>query len=203
MTSSTPARFAVTYDYRCPFARIAHDHVLTGLASGASWDVTFLPFALGQTHVADGEPSVWERPDTDSGLLALQASIAVRDGQPDRFLDVHRALFEHRHGDGGDLRTVDALTPVLAAAGADTDAIWAEVDTGRPLATIEKEHTAYADSHQVWGVPTFIVDDSAVFVRLLDRADGDEGLAVRTIERLLEQIAWTSLNELKHTSIPR
>ena len=77
-------RFGLTYDYRCPYARIAHDHVIAGLRAGADWDVTFLPFSLGQAHVAEGEPPVWERPESDSGLLALQASIAVRDTQPDR-----------------------------------------------------------------------------------------------------------------------
>ena len=65
--------------------------MVTGLRAGADWDVTFLPFSLGQAHVEEGETPVWERPDEDSGLLALQASIAVRDTQPDHFLDVHHA----------------------------------------------------------------------------------------------------------------
>jgi hypothetical protein len=196
-------RFAVTFDYRCPYARIAHDHVITGLRAGADWDVTFLPFSLGQAHVEPGRPSVWEQPSQDSGIVALQASIAVRDTQPDRFVDVHHALFEHRHVAAGDLRTRDALGDVLADAGADVAATWAEVDTGRPLATIEKEHTGFVESHHVWGVPTFVVGDAAVFVRLLASAGGDEHLAVATVERLLDQIAWPLLNEFKHTSIPR
>jgi hypothetical protein len=50
-----PLAFAVTWDYRCPFARNAHEHVLDGLAAGAEWDVTFLPFSLGQVHVV-GQP---------------------------------------------------------------------------------------------------------------------------------------------------
>lgn len=194
--------FALTYDYRCPYARLAHDHVVAGLRAGADWDVTFLPFSLGQAHVEDGEPPIWERPEEDSGLLALQASIAVRDTQPDRFVDVHHALFEHRHAAAGGLRTRDELTPVLTAAGADVDAVWAEVDSGRPLQTIAAQHEGYAASHDVWGVPTFVVEDRAVFVRLLDRpADGAEATA--TIERVLDQIEWPILNELKHTTVPR
>jgi 2-hydroxychromene-2-carboxylate isomerase len=195
--------FAITYDYRCPYARIAHDHVVAGLRAGADWDVTFLPFSLGQAHVHEGQPSVWERPEQDSGIVALQASIAVRDTQPAAFVDAHHALFEHRHRDAGDLRSRDALSDVLARAGVDVDAMWDEVDTGRPLATIEKEHTSYAQSHDVWGVPTFVVGDAAVFVRLLDRADGDGALGVATVERILDQIAWPALNEFKHTSVPR
>ncbi len=63
-----PLTFAVTWDYRCPFARNAHEHVLDALADGADWDVTFLPFSLGQVHVEEGQPDVWDNPDADSGL---------------------------------------------------------------------------------------------------------------------------------------
>ncbi|MBA3286710.1 MAG: protein-disulfide isomerase [Acidimicrobiia bacterium] len=195
--------FGLTYDYRCPYARIAHDHVVTGLRAGAAWDVTFLPFSLRQAHVEEGEQPVWERPEVDSGLLALQVSIAVRDTMPERFLDVHHALFEHRHVAGGQLRERDDLTPVLAGADVDPAAVWVEVDGGGPLATIEKEHTGYVESHTVWGVPTFIVGEAAVFVRLLEPAAGDGTLAVATVDRVLDQIAWPVLNEFKHTSIPR
>ena len=78
-------RFAVTWDYRCPFARNAHEHILTGLAAGADWDVTFVPFSLGQAHVEEGQPDVWDKPEQDSGILALQAGVVVRDKYPDLF----------------------------------------------------------------------------------------------------------------------
>jgi hypothetical protein len=198
-----PRMFAVTFDYRCPYARIGHDHVIAGLRAGADWDVTFLPFSLGQAHVSEGDPSVWEQPEKDSGIVALQASIAVRDGQPERFLDAHHALFEHRHTAAGDLRSRDVLSDVLRAVGVDTEAMWTEVDTGRPLATIEKEHMGFVQTHEVWGVPTFVVGDSAVFVRLLEPAGSDHELGRVTVERVLDQISWPLLNEFKHTSIPR
>jgi protein-disulfide isomerase-like protein with CxxC motif len=146
---------------------------------------------------------VWEQPDQDSGILAMQASIAIRDTQPDRFLDAHHALFEHRHAAAGELKSRDVLTDVLAASRVDTDAAWALVDAGGPLATIEKEHTAFVESHKMWGVPTFIIGDRSVFVRLVDGAQGDGDLARRTIERVLDLIEWPILNEFKHTSIPR
>ncbi|MGH9134730.1 MAG: DsbA family protein [Ilumatobacteraceae bacterium] len=195
--------FALTYDYRCPYARIASDHVVTALRAGVDWDVTFLPFSLSQNHVEDGAPTVWEQPAQDSGIVAMQASIAIRDTQPDHFLDAHHALFEHRHAAAGDLRSREVLTELLAPVGVDTGAAWAEVDSGRPLATIEKEHTAFVESHEVWGVPTFILGDRAVFVRLLDLPDGDAALATRTVERVLDLIEWPILNEFKHTNIPR
>ena len=195
--------FAVTWDYRCPYGRIAHDHIVHGLRAGADWNVHFVPFCLGQSHVEEGQPDVWDDPEKDSGLLALQVGVAVRDNQPHAFVELHHALYEFRHAANGDLRSRDALSVVLRSCGIDSDSVMAEVDSGRPLAAIRDEHTRYARSHQVWGVPVFIVGESAVFVRLLDRPEGDEALATHTIERVLDLIAWDVLNEFKHTSVPR
>jgi hypothetical protein len=195
--------FALTFDYRCPYARIAHDHVVEGLRGGADWKVTFLPFSLGQSHVEPGEPSVWENPDQDSGIIAQQLAIAIRDGQPDRFVEAHHALFEHRHSAAGSLRDREILSEVVAEVGVDVDAAWADVDSGRPLRVIESEHMGYAASHEVWGVPTFVMGDAAVFVRLLDPALGDQSLAISTVERILDAMEWENLNEFKHTSVPR
>jgi hypothetical protein len=193
--------FSITWDYRCPYGRIAHHHVVNGLRAGGDWNVTFLPFCLGQAHIEPGQPDIWETPERDTGLLALQVGVAVRDTFPDAFLDVHHRLYEGRHLEGLNLRDRSALVEVLRASGVDADAVFDEVDTGRPLAAIEKEHSLYAASHSVWGVPTFIVDDKAVFVRLLSPA-GDGADAVRTVDRVLDQIEWPNLNEFKHTSVP-
>lgn len=203
MTGSVaPRSFAVTYDYRCPFARIAHEHVLTGLEAGADWDVTFVPLSLGQLKVPSGGRSVWDDPSSDSGLLALELGIAVRDGQPDRFLAAHRALFDLRHESGGSLRSEDALRAALVEAGVDADAAFAEVATGVPRKTVRAAHERAVAESGVWGVPTFVAGDSAVFVRLMDRPT-DAADAVATVERLVDLLAWSSLNEFKHTTLDR
>jgi hypothetical protein len=198
-----PLSFAVTWDYRCPFARNAHEHVLAALDDGADWDVTFVPFSLGQVHVEEGEPDVWDDPDSDSGLLALQVGVAVRDVVPERFHAVHWALFSHRHEQAGSLRDEQELRNVLKAVEVDDDLVFAEVASGRPLAQVKTEHTEAAASHDVWGVPTFIVGDQAAFVRLMHRPEGDALEARRTIERVVDLLSWPELNEFKHTSIPR
>lgn len=195
-------RFAITYDYRCPFGRIVHDHVTTALAAGAEWEVEFLPFCLGQPHVAEGDRPLWERPDDDSGLLALQASIALRDGQPSAFLGFHRDTYEWRHREAGNLRDRTALSRIAERHGANSGAMWEAVDGGAPLATIAREHEGYAGSHSVWGVPTFVVGDAAVFVRLMRGPDGDAVAAQSAIERIVGMIGWRDLNEFKHTSLP-
>jgi hypothetical protein len=196
--------FSVTWDYRCPFARNAHELVVEGLKAGAGWDVHFVPFSLGQVHVAEGEPDIWERPGDDSGLLALQVGVVVRDQFPEQFPDVHLGLFAVRHDQGKHLNDETEIRKVLADHGVDADAVFAEVATGTPLATVRQEHTAAADDFDVWGVPTFIQGDQAVFVRLMERPKGDGDFARRSIERvvaLLEEAP--DLNEYKHTSLKR
>lgn len=196
-------RFGLTWDYRCPFARIVHRHVVDGLLDGADWEVRFVPFCLGQVHVEPGEPSVWDDPSDDTGILALQAAVVVRDLHPEHFLGVHRALFEARHEAGAQLRDEAVLRSLLSAEGVDADAVFAEVATGEPLATVRDEHTAAATDLDVWGVPTFMADGRAAFVRLMDLpADGAD--ARRSIERCVDLLTgWPSLNEFKHTSLDR
>jgi DSBA-like thioredoxin domain len=196
--------FAVNYDYRCPFARIAHMHVLDGLEAGANWDVTFMPFSLGQVHVEEGGTDVWDAPETDTGLVALQVSVIVRDQYPHAFRTVHRRLFDLRHVESKDLNDRDEIAKVLVDAGLDPESIWAEIDTGSPLQVVRAEHEAAATVSRAWGVPTFMVGGDGVFVRLMETADGDGDLAIRTVDRVVDMLTgWPQLNEFKHTSIRR
>ena len=196
--------FAVSWDYRCPFARNAHEHVLAGLQAGADWEVEFVPFSLGQVHVAEGEPDIWDRPEDDSGLLALQAGVVVRDLEPDRFPAVHRDLFALRHDHGGHLREEGEIRAVLVRHGADADAVFDRLASGEALTTVRKEHEAAAADHHVWGVPTFVRGDRAVFVRVMDRPGDDGAHARRTIDRIVDLLAdFATLNEFKATTIPR
>jgi hypothetical protein len=199
--------FSVTWDYRCPFARNAHEHVLAGLAAGADWQVRFLPFTLGQAHVAEGEPTVWEKPEQDTGILALQAGVVVRDDFPTAFPGVHLDLFAARHDEGLHLEDPEVVKGVLRRHGVPVETVFARIDDGSALATVKAEHEEFVGSHKVWGVPTFIVDDEAVFVRFMHRAkpDGSQppSASIDTIARTIDLIGWSDLNEFKHTSVSR
>jgi hypothetical protein len=199
-----PLTFAVTWDYRCPFARNAHEHVVTALEAGADWDVTFVPFSLGQVHVKEGDTDVWDEPEKDSGLLALQAGTVVRDSYPDQFLAVHRGLFAARHDEALHLEDEEVVREVLDRNGVDSQAVLGEIKSGAALQTVRSEHEASVASHDVWGVPTFIAGDGASFVRLMDRPGDDAELARRSIERVTSLlIDWPELNEFKHTTRKR
>lgn len=194
--------FGVTYDYRCPFACNAHDHLVTALEAGVDWDVTFMPFSLGQAHVEEGEPSVWDDPRRDTGMLALQASIAVRDNYPDLFLAIHREFFNARHTLGRKLHDPIVIYEILTVNDVDAEEVFALIDAGSPLETIREEHERAVAERDVWGVPTFVVGQSAAFVRLMSGSGGDVGKATETIERIVTMLAgWPELNEFKHTSL--
>ena len=197
--------FAVNWDYRCPFARNAHEHVVTALQAGADWDVDFLAFSLSQGHREEGDPPVWEDPAKARDLLAMQAGIVVRDRYPDLFLAVHTALFRARHDEGRDLRREEVVREVLTEAGADADAVLSEIADGWPLDTFRKEHEASEADYDVWGVPTFVSGSRAAFVRLMNRPDATNPAASTTlIERVVGAVGeWAEVNELKHTTLDR
>ena len=196
--------FAVTWDYRCPFARNAHEHIIEALDAGADWDVTFLPFSLNQMHLEEGAPEVWDDPAHAAALRAPEVAIVVRDKFPEHFQKLHIALFAARHDDGRDIREPEVLRDVLTENGLDADAVVAEVEDGWPREAYRKEHRSAEDQHKVFGVPTFITGDKAVFVRLMHRPKGDAEAARTAVERTLELLTdFPELNEFKHTSIPR
>ncbi len=196
--------FAVTWDYRCPFARNAHEHVLAGLDAGAEWDVRFVPFSLGQVHVEEEQLPIWERPGDDSGIVALQVGTVVRDEFPGAFRAVHGALFALRHDEGRDIRDESLLRKVLDDHGVDADAVFARITSGDALETVRREHSDVAKSHDVWGVPTFIVGDRAAFIRFMHRPDGDREVGRRTVARVVDMLeTFPELNEFKHTTLSR
>ncbi len=199
---SSRQTFAVTWDYRCPFARNGHEHILDGLEAGAAWEVSFVPFFLNQAHVTEGGTPAWEDPAQKADLTALAAGVAVRDRFGEHFLAVHRSLFAARHDEGGDLRDADVVRAALARAGADADAVMAEVESGWPAKVVRDEHEQMVNRLDVFGVPTFIAGESAVFVRLMSRPGGDGRLARDTIDGVLELIhKRPDLNEFKHTRL--
>ena len=192
---------AVTFDYRCPFARNGHEAVINAVRAGNLGDVEwrYMAFSLDQVHVPEGEPPVWEREPGawGTGVLALLYGIAVRDVFPEQFYDAHLALFAARHDHGLKLGHEDVLRDAVTSAGLDADAVAAEVWSGRPLKTLAAEHSEAVDRWAMFGVPTYIEGDEAVFVRFMERGRIDD------LERTVDLIEWARLNEFKRTRIPR
>jgi len=185
--------FTVTYDYLCPFARNANEAIVEALQDGADWAVTFRPFSLSQNH------NVWDAlldTDLDSGVLALVWSLAVRDSFPEDFLTFHVAMFGARHDHALDIGEEAVIRGVVESVGLDAGVVARVVASGVPQEELKMEHLGLVDQHAVFGVPTFIAGDEAVFVRFMDRHN------VRDIERITDMISWTNVNEFK-PSIPQ
>lgn len=192
-------RFAVTWDYRCPFARNAHEAVVAGLAAGRGWDVHFVPFSLDQVHLDRGEAPAWDRPphQRGAGVLALQWGLAVRDHLPEGFLAFHLEVFAARHRRGERIDHSAVLERAAARVGLDPGEIGEIVEGGAPLAALAKEHTEAVERWSVFGVPTFIEGEEAAFVRLMERG------RVEDIDEVLRLLPAAGLNEFKRTRLPR
>ena len=194
-----PRSFAITFDYRCPFAYNGHIAVIAALREGADYDVRYVPFSLDQVHVPEGEPAMWDRDPAEwgSGVLALCFGVAVRDHFPQQFVDAHLELFAARHVHGGKLNEIDVLRDAVARAGLDPDAVAELASKPETIDTLGREHTEMVEQHRVFGVPTFVEGDEAVFIRLMDRGNADD------VRRAIDLLQWTGLNEFKRTTIPR
>ncbi|MDE2281732.1 MAG: DsbA family protein [Actinomycetales bacterium] len=194
--------FELSFDYRCPFAKNIHLHVITALRAGADFDVTFVPWTLSQGHRPDGAPDVWDDPTREPDLVALAAGVSVRDQQPEHFLAAHEALFRARHERHVRLATFDEVASVLQPIGVDVANVRADLESRRPYREIQASYERFA-TVEAFGVPTFVVGSDATFVRYMDPPTADADASIRLIGSLLELMAHQpQLNEFKHTRLP-
>jgi protein-disulfide isomerase-like protein with CxxC motif len=193
--------FELSYDYRCPFAKNIHLHVVSALRAGAQFDVTFAPWTLSQGHRAEGSPDVWDNPEFDADLLALAAGISVRDLQSERFLDSHEALFRARHEQAIRLTTFEEISSVLEPLGVDMKLVADDLATRRPHEVIAASHERFA-KFEAFGVPTFVVDEDATFVRYMNPPTDDAQASIDMVNSLVTLMAaQPELNEFKHTQL--
>src|SRR5690606_7618296 len=123
---------------------------------------------------------------------------------PEQFPAAHRALFAARHDDGLNIKDKSVVAGALKHAGVDVDAVFAHIDTGAPKKTLSHEHHTNVHTHQVWGVPTFITDERAVFVRLMDRPTDDTSAAIERITQIVNLVNnAVPIHEFKQVDLPQ
>jgi hypothetical protein len=194
--------FDLSFDYRCPFAKNIHLHVISALEAGAQFSVNFVPWTMSQGYKGDNAPDVWDDPAHDSDLLSLAVSVSVRDEQPDLFLRAHEALFRARHERAIRLVTMDEIEGVLSPLGVDMERVKSDVASRRPHAVIGESFKTF-EKVDAFGVPTFVVGGDATFVRYMKPPTGDAQASIKLIESLVTLIATQpELNEFKHTRLP-
>jgi len=194
--------FSLSYDYRCPFAKNIHLHVIAALRAGADFAISFEPWSLSQGPRAPGAPDVWEDPAMADDVAALAASVSVRDQQPDKFLATHEALFRARHEKFIRLSTYKEVREVLDSVGVDVALVDSDLASGRPQKAMGESFHLY-EKYEAFGVPTFLVDNDATFVRYMDPPNGDDEASRQLISSIVSLIKGTpGLNEFKHTMVP-
>ncbi len=194
--------FQLTYDYRCPFAKNIHLHVVSALRAGHDLPVTFVPWTMSQGHRPEGAPDVWDDPSYDGAHQALLTSISVRDHQPDYFLAVHEALYRARHEEGRRLQSAEEISEVISPLGVDVSAIHDDIATRRPHHVLGDSFRAM-EAVEAFGVPTFVLDNDATFVRFMRPPTGDAAESFDIITSLVTLMEHTpDLNEFKHTRVP-
>jgi hypothetical protein len=194
--------FDLSYDYRCPFAKNIHLHVLKALEVGADFDVTFVPWTMSQGYQDEGAAGVWNDPAFDAEHLSLAVSVSVRDQQPDLFLAAHEALFRARHEHAIRLVTIEEIDAVLRPLGVDMEQVRIDVASRRPHEVIGKSFEEFS-TYEAFGVPTFVVNGDATFVRYMVPPTDDGAASVKIIESLITLMTLQpDLNEFKHTRLP-
>ena len=124
---------------------------------------------------------------------------------------MHRALFALRHDHGRSARDPDAVTATLAEhLGADDAAAVVEaVESGEALAVVRKEHEAVTSADPACGAcrrsspATTAPCSSGSWTATRARPPSERAHGRATIERVLDLLEWTDLNEFKATRIPR
>ena len=193
--------FDLSYDYRCPFAKNIHLHVLAALDAGADFSVNFVPWTLSQGYRNEGAPDVWDDPAHDQDLLALAVSVSLRDQQPHCFRAAHGALFRARHHHAVRLVTLEEIGAVLEPLGVDMDRVGADVASRRPHGELKESFESFA-RYEAFGVPTFVVNQEATFVRYMTEPTRDTLASRNMIESLLTLMEHQpELNEFKHTQV--
>ncbi len=193
--------FLLSYDYRCPFAKIIHLHVIEALRAGANFDVTFVPWTMSQGYRDEGAPDVWDDPERDSQLLSLAVSTSVQALMPERFLDVHEALFRARHDRAIRLVSEPEIATALEGLDLDLSAIFDDVASRRPHKVIGEWFREF-ERYEAFGVPTFVIDGDATFVRYMNPPTDDPQASIALIESLVTLMSdQSALNEFKHTKV--
>lgn len=197
-------KFGINWDYRCPFARNMHEHVVAALVDGADWDVEFIPFSLTQTHIEEGDLSVWDDPSKAKDLLAVATGMVVRSRFPAAFYGFHVAMFAARHDFAKDISQWETIAEVLRSNGVDPDLVSKEIENGVVLEEFREAHERSVKEFMAFGVPTFFIGHEAAFVRVMTRPNGDGALARQTVGYILTTLTeHREFNEIKYTTISR
>ena len=90
----------------------------------------------------------------------------------------------------------------MAPLGVDMTKVANDVASRRPHDVIAASHKEF-DRYEAFGVPTFVVNEQATFVRYMDEPTEDAQASVDLVTTLVTMMAsQPAINEFKHTQLP-
>ncbi len=200
-------KFIYTFDYRCPFARNMTELIYYANKFDDKFKVDPIPLCLDQFHVEPDEMNIWDLEDRDKYLVALLSFNVVKEYFPDEMWKFHMEMFLSRHDLGINLRSEEQVLKVLKKVGFnDTDALFVieEAKSDKVVKSYAESHIELVEKYEVFGVPTIVLADSAVFVRLMERTIKPSQKAVEKLEYIIGMVeGHPDINEIKHTIVPK
>ena len=165
----------VYFDYLCPYVHQAALLLQRVRAEEEDVRVEWRYFSLRQVNRADGDPDVWEAPDTEriSGRDAFRAAEAAR--RQGRFEPVHDGLLAARHEERRNIDDAAVLEDVAGRAGLDVRRWHEDMADPHILDSLERDHTEAVQRYGAFGTPTFVVPGGgAAYVRVRPAPEGEE-----------------------------
>jgi predicted DsbA family dithiol-disulfide isomerase len=147
-------------------------------AERRSLAVDWRTFSLEQVNSKTPEVHAWDQPERRwRGVAALAAAQAARRLDPARFPAFHVGLFEARHEAARDLSDPAVLDAVAVAAGYDRAAFAAARASAEAWREVGRDHEA-AVARGVFGTPTLVFGERAVFVKMQPVPEEESALAL-------------------------
>jgi|GEM_PF-6076271 predicted DsbA family dithiol-disulfide isomerase len=189
----------ITYDYRCPFTWNFHSHLFSYLKSQPI-EVDFQPFFLDATHIEESADKFWQSATAFENSRALRLSLVVKEKANEKFNYFHRGVFELRFKNFKDVNNVDVLKELCSTLNIDQELVKIGED-GQYLDKLREIHENLVSKYEIFGVPSVILENKSVFVRLMNESNEDlrsEKLLSFIINALKD---FPELNEFKHTKL--
>ncbi len=166
--------------------------------------INWRSFSLAQNNSTEGpEWKAWEQPDEAEvrGILALRSGEAARRQGPDAFNKYHMALLEARHADRRDIGKRDVLVEIATEAGLDVERFAEDLDDRSLIEAIVRDHVEAADTHGVFGTPTFLFKNGrSAFLKILRTPPEEAPKLTKLLFELMDN--WSYVGEIKRPQPP-
>ena len=111
------------------------------------------------------------------------------------------ALLEARHADRRDIGKRDVLVEIATEAGGDVEGFAEDLDDRSLIEAIVRDHVEAADTHGVFGTPTFLFKNGrSAFLKILRTPPEEAPKLTKLLFELMDN--WSYVGEIKRPQPP-